>query len=417
MKFCFALVVLCPLIPCAQAQFVQQGPKLVGTGFVGQPGQGYSVSVSRDGNTAIVGGPGDDHVGAAWVFVRSGSVWTQQGDKLVGTGAIGDASQGASVSISGDGNTALLGAPNDNNGTGAAWVFTRSGGVWAQQGDKLVGMGAVGMANQGRSVAISGDGNTAIVGGPGDDSNRGAGWVFTRSGGVWTQQAPKLVGTGAAGVASQGTSLALSGNGNTALVGGPGDDNAGATWVFTRSAGMWTQQGPKIVGGGLCVALSGDGNTAVIGPGVWVFTRSGSMWTQQGPKLVGTGEVGLANQGTSVAVSEDGNTLIEGGPSDNNGTGAAWVFTRSGGVWAQQGNKLVGVGAVGMPYEGRSVAVSGDANTIVLGGYGDNNIGAAWVFAHSWKTLTNTYPGGGTGPCLLLTDGTVACNSSQQNSN
>jgi hypothetical protein len=67
----------------------------------------------------------------------------------------------------------------DNGEVGAAWVFTRSGGVWSQQGSKLVGTGAVGPAGQGRSVALSADGNTAIVGGPADNTNIGAAWVFT----------------------------------------------------------------------------------------------------------------------------------------------------------------------------------------------------------------------------------------------
>src|SRR6266700_2736114 len=85
---------------------------------------------------------------------------------------------------------------------------------------------------------------------------------------------------------------------------------------------------------------------ASIGPAgaAWVFTRSGGVWRQQA-KLVGTtGEYGggLWSQGASVAVSADGNTAIVGGPSDNRTTGAAWVFTRSGDVWTQQGNKLVG---------------------------------------------------------------------------
>jgi hypothetical protein len=71
--------------------------------------QGWSVALSADGNTAIVGGPGDDSVshdggiGAAWVFTRSGGVWTQQGNKLAGTDAVGMAEQGISVSLSGDG--------------------------------------------------------------------------------------------------------------------------------------------------------------------------------------------------------------------------------------------------------------------------------------------------------------------------
>ena len=70
-----------------------------------------------------------------------------------------------------------------------------------------------------------------------------------------------------------------------------------------------------------------------------------AQFTQQGPKLVGTGAVGSANQGQSVGISADGNTVLVGGPSDNP-NGAAWVFTRSNGVWAQQGSKLVETGAI-----------------------------------------------------------------------
>jgi hypothetical protein len=73
------------------------------------------------------------------------------GSKLVGTGAVGQADQGASVALSADGNTAVVGSPNDNTSAGAAWVFTRSGGVWTQQGSKLVGGGAVGNATPHRA--------------------------------------------------------------------------------------------------------------------------------------------------------------------------------------------------------------------------------------------------------------------------
>ena len=172
--------------------------------------------------------------GAAWVWTRSGGVWTQQGAKLVGSGAVGNAQQGYSVSLSADGNTAIVGGHCDNSSAGAAWVWTRSGGVWTQQGPKLVGSGAVGTARprhfrvplrrrqhghrrrverqqqrwgrvgldeerrcldpagsqagrlgrrgepltQGSSVSLSADGNTAIVGGDGDNSGAGAAWVF-----------------------------------------------------------------------------------------------------------------------------------------------------------------------------------------------------------------------------------------------
>jgi hypothetical protein len=289
-------------------------------------------------------GPTDNsYTGAAWVFTRSNGIWTQQGNKLVGTGAVGAAWQGFSVALSGDGNIAIVGGPYDNSYTGAAWVFTRSGGVWTQRGSKLLGTGAIGNAGQGRSVALSGNSNTAIVGGPSDNSGIGAAWFWTLSNNVWTQQGGKLVGNDVAGMAEQGTSVALSGDGNTAIVGGEEDDSqVGAAWVYTRSNGIWTQQGSK---------------------------------------LFGTGPVGAAGQGWSVALSGDGNTAIVGGPYDNSYTGAAWVFTRSGGVWTQRGSKLVGSAAVIPSYQDYSVALSGDGNTAIVGGFLDNsNVGAAWVF-------------------------------------
>ena len=101
-------------------------------------------------------------MGAAWVYTRSNGAWTQQGPKLVGDDGVGGGGQGISVALSADGNTAIVGGPSDNFVTGAAWVFTRSGGVWTQQGDKLVGTGAVGSdVFQGASVTLSADGNRA----------------------------------------------------------------------------------------------------------------------------------------------------------------------------------------------------------------------------------------------------------------
>src|SRR5207248_1276588 len=158
----------------------------------------------------------------------------------VGTGLVGNANQGDSVAISSDGSTAILGAPYDSSNAGAVWVFTRSAGLWTQQGAKLVFAGATANAYEGISVALSSDGNTLLAAGPADHTTAGAAWVFTRSGGVWTQQGAKLVATGATGNAGLGFSVTLSGDGNTALVGGPIDNSfAGAAWVFTRSAGVW----------------------------------------------------------------------------------------------------------------------------------------------------------------------------------
>jgi hypothetical protein len=155
--------------------------------------------VSADGNTAIVGGYTDNSaIGAAWVFIRRNGVWTQQGAKLVGTGAVGTTDQGDSVALSADGNTAIVGGPGDNNFIGATWVFTRDNGVWTQQGAKVVGVGAVGNAFQGRSVALSAVGNTAIVGGVGDNGLTGAAWVFIKpatddcKNGGWLNFVPSL---------------------------------------------------------------------------------------------------------------------------------------------------------------------------------------------------------------------------------
>ncbi len=340
------------LSPSAQAQFTQQGAKLTANDGVGDPRLGAFADISADGNTVIAGGfNDDDSTGAAWIFTRSGSVWTQQGSKLVGTGAVGKARQGISVALSADGNTAIIGGYIDDSLTGAAWIFTRSGTVWSQQGSKLVGTGATGKARQGYWVDISDDGNTAIVGGIADDSNIGAVWIFTRTGGVWSQQGPKLVGTGYVGTSRQGSSVALSGDGNTAIVGGYTDDSFnGATWVFTRSD---------------------------------------TTWTQQGPKLIGTGAIDPAFQGCSVRLSYDGNTAIVGAYGDDDYIGAAWIFTRIGNGWSQEEPKLVGAGVSNDASLGTFVTLSADGNTAVAAApYHNTDVGGAWVFTRTNGTWT-----------------------------
>ena len=394
--------------------FIQQGSKLT-VGEVGKGRFGVRMALSADGNTAVIGGPGDNTgVGAAWVFTRSGSTWTQQGSELTGTGEIGNGKFGSSVALSHDGNTALIGGEGDNTFVGAAWVFTRSGSTWTQQGSKLTGSGETGEGRFGGSVALgAAEGNTALIGGEGDNKFVGAAWVFTRSGSTWTQQGSKLtaksgeeIGEGA--FAASG-SVALSENGSTALIGGPGDNTShGAAWVFTRSGSTWTQQGSKLtaksgeeIGEGRfagSVALSANGNTALLGGegdntfhgAAWVFTRSGSTWTQQGSKLTGSGEIGEGRFGASVALgAAEGNTALIGGEGDNAGVGAAWVFTRSGSTWTQQGSKLTGSGEIGEGEFGFSVALSADGNTALIGGPGDNSgVGAAWVFTRSGSTWT-----------------------------
>ncbi|MEJ7822034.1 MAG: hypothetical protein WKF85_06910 [Chitinophagaceae bacterium] len=388
----------------------QVGNKLVGSGAIGNALQGGSVAISADGNTLVFSGHADNGgSGAIWIFNRTNNVWNQVA-KLVGSDAVGNSFQ-SSVAISADGKTVIVGGARDNYNTGAAWIFTLNNGIWAQQGSKLVGTGAVGKAHQGSSVSISGDGNTVVIGGAIDNGIEGNGfsdteavgaaWIFTRNNGIWAQQGSKLVGTGAVGKAAQGSSVSISGDGNTVVIGGNFDNMditgryAGAAWIFTRNNGIWSQQGDKLVGtgGGFAnqghsVSISGDGNTVVIGGfadnnnigAAWIFTRNNGIWAQQGSKLVGSGANGNAQQGASVSISGDGNSLVIGGLTDNNG-GAAWIFTRNNGIWAQQGSKLVGLGADGKAYQGVSVSINSDGTTVAVGGAIDNGYkGAVWIF-------------------------------------
>ncbi len=335
---------------------IQQGQKLTGADATPGSGRfGYTVALSGDGNTALIGARygivgGEETgigAGAAWVFVRSGGAWTQQGGKLVGTGHVGEGEFahvgegefGTSVALSDDGDTALIGGPADNENVGAAWVFTRSGTRPGASREKSsparVGPGKAGSAPASRSQPTA---TLRLIGAPADNSNAGAAWVFTRSGSAWTQQGAKLAGAGEAGQAEFGKSVALSADGSTALIGGWSDNgNVGAAWIFTRSGTAWGQQGGKLTGTGetgegefgTSVALSADGNTALVGAprddddvgAAWVFTRSGSTWTQQGEKLTGTGETGEGRFGSSLALSADGNTALVGAPRDDSEVG------------------------------------------------------------------------------------------------
>ncbi len=266
------------------------------------------MALSGDGNTALIGGPeeetedGGPGRGGVLVFTLSGSTWTQQAE-LIGEGDDGDF--GASVALSSDGNTALIGSPGANFGEpggqhGVAYVLTRSGTTWTHQ-ETFTCSEAIEVCAEGyefgASVALSSDGNTALISGPFARESSAA-FVFTHSGSVWTQQGPVLLATG------RRQPVALSADGNTALIGDT---------VFTRSGSTWTQQAQlSVEGEQRRVALSADGNTALIGGAV--FTRLGSTWTQEAQLPV--------SGGVAVALSGDGNTALIGSPREN----AARVF-------------------------------------------------------------------------------------------
>jgi hypothetical protein len=158
-----------------------------------------------------------------WIFANTAGAWSQQGAKLVSSDATGagNLGRGYDLSMSLDGNTIAVGAFADAAFTGAAWIFTRTNGVWAQQGTKLVGTGPSAAAvRQGRAVALSGDGNTLSASGYYDSGNIGATWVYTRTNGVWTQSGTKLIGTGIATTAFFGINLAITPDGMTSIIDG-----------------------------------------------------------------------------------------------------------------------------------------------------------------------------------------------------
>lgn len=355
--------------------------------------------------------------------------YNQQGPALVGSGAIGGSFQGSTVALSGDGNTAIVGGERDNNNFGAAWIFTRTNGIWSQQGEKLVPSDASGSPFFGAAAALSADGNTAVVGGISDSpvgfSSIGAVWVFTRSGNAWTQQGPKLVGTGVTGDcggARQGAGVGLSADGNTLVEFGRFDggnhrcDGAtGAAWVFTRSAGTWAQEGNKLVGFFSGVAISGNGNTLAgdFVDGYQVFTHTSGGWAPQGSLLTdsdkdaydqsiflttdgnallargrffyrknGVWSTGprISNSSGHFALSSDGSTAVGVGV-DQAGNVGVFLFAMIHGIWVGN-NFYVPSGWVGKDEDiDFPMALSGNGNTMIAGGTGDPPPGDAWVFA------------------------------------
>jgi len=323
---------------------------------------GRAVSISSDGNTVIVGAYLEDtdgfDAGAAYIFVRSsGGLWTEQA-KVQASDKQQSDWFGLSVSISGDGNTALVGASlEDTGGTdaGAAYIFVRSGTTWTQQA-KIQASDKQQSDWFGYSVSISSDGNTALVGAYQEDTggtNAGAAYIFTRSGGLWDQQ-QKIQASDKQADDWFGWSVSISGDGNTALVASYGDDtgggNAGAAHIFVRSSGgLWTEQAKVQASDkqasdrfGYSVSISSDGNTAIVGArledtggtdagAVYIFTRSGTTWTQK-QKIQASDYQAGDNFGESVSISSDGNTALVGAAYEDTGAtsaGAAYVFENS----------------------------------------------------------------------------------------
>jgi hypothetical protein len=379
-----------------QGLTTQVGIKLVGSGYSGtSTQQGFSqattsanaVSVSNDGNTAVVssnGGGSSATNGTAWVFVRStgNNTWSQFGSKFVLSGEIGDSA--ATVFISGDSNTISVGKGSDNSYIGATWIFVRTTGTFVYQ-TKLVGSGFTGSPlYQGVDTSLSYDGNTIAISGSGDNGTTGAAWIFVRTNSTWSQSGNKLVGSVSVGGSYAGHNVALSGDGNTVLTGAI-LDGQGTVFVFSRSTGnnTWSQVGNKLVGSaggvGMNLSISADGSIfTTSGYSIFntnIFIRSGPSYVQQS-RIVASGFSGTTTQ-YGLVLSADGKKLVIGSYLDQNGTanalGSLFVFTRSidGQSWIQ-GPKIMASGYSGSaPQFASYVGLSGDGSIMVSAAQSD----------------------------------------------
>lgn len=304
----------------------------------------FGTAVAVDGTTAVVSARGVVNHGAAYVFVRDGATWAQQAELLIDDGNPGD-NYGYSVAVSGD--TVLVGAflgTISGNTTGSVYVFTRKGGVWTQQA-KLSADDGKGLDLFGISVALAGD--TAIVGAfQAGKGKPGEAYVFVRNGDTWSEQA-KLRAEDGAHADDFGISVALSGD--TALIGAD------------------------------AVGAQGEASGAA-----YFFVRDGQTWKQQA-KVVASDHAAYNFFGNPVAIA--GNTAIVGSYLASGGasnSGEAYLFVRDGAKWTEQKKLTASDGAAGDGF-GISVAIAGDTVAVgALDGSGKSaHSGTAYVFQKS----------------------------------
>jgi hypothetical protein len=372
---------------------------------------GFSVAIS--GETAIVGASLDDvganaDQGSAYVFVRVGTMWSEQQKLTASDGAAGD-QFGIAVALSGE--TAIVGANLGDVGAnvdqGSAYVFVRVGATWSEQ-QKLTASDGAADDRFGQSVALSGE--TAIVGANLDDvganADQGSAYVFVRAGTAWSEQ-QKLTASDGAADDRFGQSVAL--GGETAIVGAPLDDVGtntaqGSAYVFACTGGrQWAEQDMVTASDGAAndnfgnsVAISGE--TAIVGAfqddvgannfqgSAYIFVRVGTTWSEQ-QKLTASDGAAVDLFGFSVAIS--GETVIVGANLGNVGAntaqGSAYVFVRVGATWSEQ-QKLTASDGADNDNFGFSVAISGE--TAIVGARTDDvganeNQGSAYVFVRA----------------------------------
>jgi len=359
----------------------------------------FGTSVSVDGDTALIGAFNADvngtACGSAYVFTNIDTTWIEQTKLAATDGELWD-DFGCAVSL--DGDTALIGASDDDDQgscSGSAYVFLRSGTTWTQQAKLLAFDGE---AHDDFGCAVSVYGNTALIGASHDGDNgeaAGAAYVFTRTSNTWTLQAKLLASDGIAWDRF-GTSVSL--YGDIAIIGAPMDDDGkGSVYVFIRSGSTWTQQQKLQASDGnmghffgnsvnlyvetVLIGAYGDDSHGENSGAAYVFTRIGTTWAQQAKLLALDNEEG---DGFGESVSLEDTTAVIGAPGDDdNGdsSGSSYVFTYSGNLWTQRSKILPSDGGEGQ-YFGNSV--SHQMNTAFIAAYHDDdkgdNSGSVYVF-------------------------------------
>ncbi len=352
----------------------------------------FGVSVSIDDDYAIVGasegfltssGIFSIEPGNAYVFRHLNSVWTEH-TILSASDGIKDDLFGISVSI--DGEYAVIGAPIHNQAKGAAYIFKRNGGVWSEQAKLLAADGNSGDAF-GWSVSISGD--YVCIGAHLDNKNEtdsGSIYIFKRvASSTWEQQA-KLTPSNEINGGQFGYSVSI--DENRVLVGGFLD-----AYIFERINSDWTEiasllpDGNLGLGFGTSVSISGDyaiiGNfsdddTAINSGSAYIFRLDGKNWIQQ-IKLKASDATFVDWFGFSVSISND--LAIIGAPADRNNSssaGRAYIFRRDGENWIEQ-TKLVA--SDGKPRDQFGNAVSINNGQAIVGAFADGGFqGSAYVF-------------------------------------
>ena len=372
----------------------------------GAMGDQFGNSVSVSGDTAVIGAADKNaYQGAAYVFVQSGGIWSQQ-QELIASDGTGNDAFGSSVSVSGD--TAVIGASGKNTGQGAVYVFVRSGGVWTQQQELTASDGAP-RDNFGWSVSLSG--NTAVIGASGKSESVGAAYVFALTGGVWRQKQKLSASDGAVGD-KFGCSVSL--GGDTALVGAAGKNSSkGAAYVFVESGTAWTQRQELTASDGAAGdwfggSVSLSGNTALIGAwaktvdsqaqqgAAYVFTQGSGVWSQQ-RELTASDAAAGDSFGSSVSLT--GDTAAIGAPGKTANQGAVYVFVESGSAWSQLQELIASDGAA---YDGFGYSVSLIDGAVVVGALNkavnwQGFQGAAYVFTGTQPSISGVIGAGAFG--------------------